>query len=383
MNAFQRIALVIGIVGIVLSLIGAVADPIHFFQAYLFAYLFAATSALGCLAILMIQFTAGGTWGLVMRRILEAGTLTIPLLALLFIPLLFGLPTLYPWARPEVVAQDALLQHKAGYLNVPFFIVRALIYFVVWIGLGLTLRRWSRKQDEVNDPEIRSHLQRLSIIGLLALTLTGTFALTDWVMSLEPDWASTIYAMMVAMGGLLAAFALVIAVLNWLSGNSPMGNLISPQVSTDLGNLLLAALMMWAYLAFSQYLVIWSGNLSGEITWYVRRIQGGWQWIALLIVLFHFALPFLLLLSRGLKRNLRRLGSVGVLLVVMHLIDTYWLVIPALQGTLQVNFLPIATVLGIGGLWTAAFIWQLRRLPLLPKYTLVDTSKTQEAAANG
>ncbi len=383
MSRLQRTALIIGILGLVICLIGAIIDSTRFFEGYLFAYLFAIMIAQGCLAVLMIQFTVRGAWGLVLQRILEAGAMTLPVLALLFVPLLFGLPTLYPWARPALVAQDALLQHKSSYLNVPFFVVRSAIYFAVWIGLALTLRRWSRKQDEANDPAVARRLQNLSIVGLLALVLTGTFALTDWVMSLEPDWSSTIYPMMVAMGGVLAAFALVIAVLARLEGSGLHGNLLTPQVSNDLGNLLLAALLMWGYLAFSQYLVIWSGNLSDEITWYVRRIQGGWEWLALLIVVFHFVVPFLLLLSRDLKRNLRRLGRVAAFLVVMHLFDTYWLVIPALESNIQLNLLAIAAVVGIGGLWSATFIWQLNQRPLLPKYSNVDVSSVQEAAAHG
>lgn len=379
-----RVALIVGIVGLALCVIGLFLDSAQVFQSYLFAYLFWAGIGLGCLGMLMIQFIVKGTWGIAIRRLLEAGAWTIPLLAALFIPLLFGMRVLYPWARPEVVANNALLQRKGAYLNIPFFVIRTAVYFALWSGLAYALRRWSRRADTERDPRLSQRLQNLSIGGALALGLTATFAMIDWVMSLEPEWSSTIYAIMVAMGGMLAAFALVVALLTRLRDYEPLTTLVTSAVLNDLGNLLLSGLLMWAYLAFSQYLVIWSGNLSDEIPWYLRRLDGGWQVVALIIIVLHFVVPFVLLLSPQVKRRAGSLGFVAVLLLVMHLVDTFWLVIPALrQSGFALSWTDITAPVGIGGLWVAVFLWQLKQSSLLPRYTVVDMTHNQEALTNG
>ncbi len=380
----QRIAVVVGIIGLVVCIVGLFVNSALVMQSYLFAYLYWVGISLGCLGLLMIQFTVKGTWGLAIRRLSEAGALTIPLMAALFIPILLGAGVLYPWARPDVVANDTLLQQKSVYLNIPFFIVRAVLFFALWSALAFTLRRWSLRGDTERDPGLVQRLQNLSIFGVIALSLTVTFAMIDWIMSLEPDWASTIYAAMVAMGGLLAAFALVVALLTRLRDYEPLSALVTPAVLNDLGNLLMAALLMWAYFAFSQYLVIWSGNLSDEIPWYLRRLDNGWQIVALVIVVLHFAIPFVLLLSPQVKRSARSLGMVAALLVVVHLVDAFWLVVPALrQNGLAFSLTDIAAPVGIGGLWMAVFLWQLKQDSLLPQYTEVNVVHSQEAATNG
>jgi hypothetical protein len=383
-DRFQRLALIVGIVGLALCVIGLFIDSTQVLQSYLFGYLFWVGIGLGCLGLLMIQFIVKGSWGVAIQRLLEAGALTIPLMAALFIPLLVGMRVLYPWARPEVVANDTLLQQKSAYLNVPFFIIRTAIYFALWSALAVTLRRWSRRSDAEGNPRLFQRLRNLSLFGVLALTLTVTFAMIDWVMSLEPQWSSSIYAAMVAMGGLLAAFALVVALLTRLRAYEPLTTFVTPAVVNDLGNLLLGGLMMWAYLAFSQYLVIWMGNLSDEIPWYLRRLDGGWQAVALLIVGLHFTVPFVLLLSTQVKRRAGLLGVVAALLFVMHIVDTFWLVIPALrQSGFALRWSDIAAPIGIGGLWIGVFLWQLKQSPLLPRPTVVEVVPTQEAVTNG
>lgn len=382
----QRAALIVGVVGLGLCVVGLFIDSAQVIQSYLFAFLFWVGIGLGCLGILMIQHVAKGAWGRAMRRFLEAGALTIPLMMALFIPILFGMGVLYPWARPEVVANDPLLQHKATYLNIPFFIIRTVIYFVLWSALAYTLRRWSRRSDDAaHDPGLFQRLQSLSILGAVVLTLTVTFAMIDWMMSLEPDWSSTIYAVMIATGGLLAAFALVITLLARFRNDEPLRAFLTPALLNDLGNLLLSALLMWAYLAFSQYLVIWTGNLSDEIPWYLRRLDSGWQIIALALVILHFVVPFVLLLLPQVKRNVRLLGWVAALLLVMHVLDTFWLVMPALRlNGFAFNWTDIAAPVGIGGLWVTVFLWHLKQSPLLPRDGTVDVPQHyEEAAANG
>jgi hypothetical protein len=360
-------ALAIGIGSMGLALAGTIVAPQQFFRSYLVAYLFWFGIALGSLAILMIYHITGGAWGAVIRRVLESATRTMPLLALLFIPLLFGLPDLYEWARPEEVAHDPILQHKSAYLNVPFFLARAAFYFLVWCIFAWFLSRWSQAQDETGDPAWVRRLENLSRGGLAALGITVTFASIDWAMSLEPHWYSTIYGILIAGGQILAAMAFVIPVAALLADDGPLSGVISAEQFHDLGKLMLAFVMLWAYFSFSQYLIIWSGNLTEEIPWYLRRLQGGWQWVGLALVVFHFAIPFVILLSRSLKRNARRLALVAMALVVMRFVDTFWLITPAFSpAAFSVHWMDLATVVGLGGIWLSAFVWQLKGRPLVP-----------------
>jgi hypothetical protein len=344
----------VGVVSLLLSLLLAVDDQSQFFRSYLFAYLFWLGVGFGCLAVLMLCHLVGGAWCAALRPVLEAGALTLPLLAVLFVPLAFGLRDLYVWARPEAVASDPLLQAKSPYLNISFFLVRAAIYLVAWGALAYFLSRRSSGQPD------HHRLPGLGAIGLIILSLTGTFAMIDWVMSLEPRWYSTVFAVMVASGGVLSAFAFAICarLVLWKRETWP-----DPSVLNDLGNLLLAFLMIWAYLAFSQFLVVWSGNLSQEITWYVHRLQGGWEWIALAIVVFHFAVPFVPLLSRSLKRNAQALRLIAALVLLTGILDVYWLVMPAFffETGLRIHWQDGVLLIGISGLWSAAFIWMARR----------------------
>jgi len=360
-------ALAIGVIGLVAAGAGAWIAPDRFFHAWLFAYVFWLGVALGCLGILMLQHVTGGAWGLTMRRFLEAGARTIPLMAVLFLPLLAGLGTLYPWARPEVVAHDELLQHKAAYLNVPFFLARAAAYFAIWTVLAWTLSRWSRRQDETGDGALTQKFQRLSAGGLILYVVVITFASTDWVMSLEPHWFSTIYGVMLMAGEVVAAFCFVIVIAVMLSGVKPLDRHMTPERVADLGTLLFTFVMVWAYFSFSQFLIIWSGNLPEEIPWYLKRLQGGWEWVGLSLIVLHFVLPFLLLLMRRVKRNARRLVSVAVGLFVMRLVDTYWMMAPATgREFLSVGWIDLAATVGLAGVWINLYLRQLAGAPLLP-----------------
>jgi hypothetical protein len=313
----------------------------------------------------MIQHVAGGGWGFVIRRPLEAGMMTLPLMAILFIPIIFGMPDLYSWARPEEVAESPLLQHKAPYLNVPFFIIRTVVYFANWIGLAYLLNKWSREQDD--NPDIGpARFQRLSGPGLALTALSITFASFDWMMSLEPEWFSTIYGFMFAVGAATAAFATGVIVLALLAQIKPLSEVVKVGHFNDLGNFLLASVMLWAYMSLSQYLIIWSANLPEEITWYIVRTEGGWQEVGLFLIVFHFALPFLALLSRGLKRRRQALAIVAGFILFTRLVDLYWLVVPAFYPSgLHLDWLNIVLPVGMGGLWIALFIWQLQRKSLV------------------
>lgn len=364
----RRLSLGFAAAGLIICAAGWFLRPVQFYHSWLFAWFFWLGVALGCLSIVMLQHVSGGAWGVVIRRLLEAGSRTIPAMGVLFLPLLFGLQALYPWARPDEVAADDVLLHKAAYLNVPFFLARAVIFFAAWSALAWILNRWSRHQDETGDPGLDRKFQALSGGGLVLLVLTMTFAATDWLMSLEPHWFSTIYPLLLIAGQGVSAFCVVIAAAILLSRAGPLAEAIRPNHLHDLAKLLFAFILVWAYFALSQFLIIWSGNLPEEIPWYLRRLQGGWQYVGLAVILLHFALPFGLLLSRRVKRHAGRLLGVAILVLVMRHIDLYWMVAPV--GSAEawpVHWLDIGAALGVGGLWIHLFTRQVSRMPLLPQ----------------
>jgi hypothetical protein len=362
-----KTALVIGVAALVLCIALGFRDPTQFFRSYLLAFVFWIGLPLGCGAILMIHYMIGGTWGFPLRRPLESGTKTFFLMVVLVLPLLFRLPVLYSWADPDKVQADPLLQYKHAYLNVPFFLVRTAIYFAAWLLITYFLNKWSREQDETGEAALTQRLRSLSGPGLLIFGLTITFACVDWVMSLEPHWYSTIYGMIFMMTEALAAMSVVTVTVIRLARQESLAGLVTPKLLNDYGNLLLVFTMLWSYLSFSQFLIIWAGNLREEIPWYMSRARGGWTSLALLLIIFHFAVPFLLLLSRFVKRRAEILGRVAVGLLVMSLADIYWLTAPAFDHAGPV-FHPTdwLAILGIGGLWLWRFASQLQGRPLLP-----------------
>ena len=369
LERLRRPALIAGGAGLGLAALLALAgDGGQFFRSYLLAYLFVLNIAVGCLSILMIHHLTGGYWGLAIRRLLEAGTRTLPWLAVGFLPLAIGLPYVWPWARPEA-ASDAILQQKRLYLNPAFFLVRAAFYFAVWILLARALNRASLAIDAGTDYLRTSRrLRSLSGGGLVLMGLTITFASVDWGMSLDPHWMSTIWGLLFMVGQALSALAFVVVIVCFQGAATPLAPLLRhTPVLHDLGKLLFAFVMVWAYVSYSQFLIVWSGNLPEEIPWYIHRLHGGWQGLALMLVVFHFAFPILLLLSRNTKKNPRLLGSVAAALLFMRLVDLVWLVGPELHGPGLLAYpLHAAALFGLGGLWWFAFTRELAERPLLP-----------------
>jgi hypothetical protein len=360
-------ALIFGAVFTVLLLIGAFFGSAQFFHAYLVGFIFWIGITLGSLALLMLQHLTGGAWGLVIRRVLEASTRTLPLMLILFIPIIFGLKQIYPWTNPRFMNETQALQQKAHYLNPSFFVMRAAIYFAFWSLLALTLNWLSLEQDRTAQTRIRKQLQMISGPGLAFLIISITFAAIDWVMSLEPGWSSTIFGLIFVASWSLSALAFTIIAMSWLSQRPPMDRVAHPRHFQDWGNLLLTLVMLWTYFAFSQYLIIWSGNLVEETTWYVARKHGGWGVIALAIVILQFAFPFLALLSRASKRSSEKLAILAVLILVMRVIDVIWLIEPAFNPErFHLSWMDIVAPIGIGGLWLATFAWQLQKRALLP-----------------
>jgi hypothetical protein len=363
----EKRALTLGLAALVICVAGGFHSPTQFFRSYLLGYIFWLGVALGCAAILMLHHLVGGSWGFPIRRMLESGTRTLLLMAAFTVPLLFGLRQLYVWASSASAHAQMAIEEKALYLNIPFFVMRTVIYFAAWILLAHFLNKWSFEQDRTANPGLTHRLQSLSGPGLLIYGLTVTFASIDWVMSLEPSWTSTIYGMIFMVTQALSAMAVVIVVTLLLSKTKPLSDLISPLALNDLGNLLLTFTMLWAYLSFSQFLIIWSGNLPEEITWYAARATGGWAWVAVVLIVFHFAVPFLLLLSRFVKRRIRLLAAVATGLIFMSLIDLFWLMAPAYdRAGPQFHWMDWMAVIGIGGVWFWRFVSQLKRNPLVP-----------------
>ncbi len=365
-NRVQRWALIVGVIALVICVVGAFFNPEQFFSAYLAAYLFYFGLAIGSLAIFMIYSITGGAWGFLIQRILEAGMRTLPYLALLFIPLFFGLRHLYIWARPEEVATYADLQHKQVYLNIPFFCARAVAFFAIWIVIAFILSRWSRKQDESDDVRLGLWQAKLSGPGLVILGITITFAAVDWLMSLQPKFHSTIFGPLVMAGQITSAQALALVVLAWLAPRSAPADVLSHEVVGDLGNLLFTFLILFTYMAWFQFMLIWIANLPYEVIWFNPRSSGFWLVVTWALLIFHFTVPFFLLLMRDVKHHLPRLARVAALLLVMQLLWQHYLVVPVFSArNLIQHWMDFVMPIALGGLWLASFLTELKRRPLL------------------
>lgn len=367
MSDFQKRAVIVGAAGLVALIASAFFDRKQFFQAYLFGWTFWTGIAVGSLALLMLQHLTGGGWGFVIRRVLEAATRTLPIMAILFVPVILGAHDIYHhWLDPDELAKHAVVKFKTPYLNLPFFIVRAVVYFGAWSALAFFLNKWSLAQDRTADNRYTKNMRVLSGPGMVALIVTVTFASVDWYMSLEPEWFSTIYGFIWVAAWTLSALAFVIAMMANLSKEEPMKRIVAPLHFHDLGKLLLALVMLWSYFAFSQYLIIWSGNLPEEIGYYIHRTHGGWGAVIIAIGILHFGAPFLFLLSRNFKRNPGKLVLVAVLILLMRVVDLIWMLVPAFKEEHRWIWLDLIALIGFGGAWLAVFTWQLSKRPLIP-----------------
>src|SRR3954468_10276665 len=365
----QRRLLLAGAAGAAVSPVGLFTNVQQFMQSYLMAYMLCLGVTLGCLALGMVHQLSGGAWGVVIRRPIGAASRTLPGVTLLFLPIAFGVRYLYVWTNADLVAHDEVLQHKHLYLNTPFFLVRAAFYFLVWNGISYLLNTWSLEQDRTGDPRIARRMQVLSGGGLVAYGLTITFASFDWLMSLEPHWFSTIYGVLIVGGQGLTAMAFLVTALVWLSGRRPLSDIVVPEHFHDLANLMLAFVKLWAYFSFSQYLIIWSGNLPEEIAWYLHRLQTGWRFVAITLVIFYFTVPFLLLLSRAVKRAPGTIVKVALAILAARLIDLFWLIAPEFhRNGISVSWMDIVLPLTLISIWVGCFLWQLRGRALLPVY---------------
>jgi hypothetical protein len=364
----QRGALIAGGIALLLAIFAAVKSPQIFYPSYLMGYLLILGLTLGSLGLLMLQHLTGGQWGIIIRRPLESATRTLPLLAVLFLPIVFGMKYLYgAWLDPERVHEEPLSAMQQGYLTQHGFCIRAIIYFVVWIGLMLIFNSWSRQQDvDQGNRALRRRFKMLAGPGIILYVFVMTFAAIDWVMSITPHWASTIYGFLFVAGQLISSMSLMIAVVVLLSRTAPMAGLIQKRHIHNLGKFLLAFVMLWAYFDFSQLLIIWSGNQPEEITFYRARLYGGWGTVAVIVLIFHFFVPFFLLLSRSLKLNTRLLSKVAIYMIFMRLVDLFWMTRPEFTRHAFPSWIDLVVPVALIGLWLGFFAFNLQAMPLLP-----------------
>jgi hypothetical protein len=364
---FHKTALVIGAVGIIASIIAFFIDREQFFHSWLTAYMYWLTLGLGGLFFTMLHHLVGATWSVVVRRLAEAIMSVLPYMFLAFLPIVFGMHDLYHWTHVEAVAEDKLLQWKSGFLNVPFFLIRALIYFGVWTLLSYLLRKTSLLQDNGHTPELSSKFVKISAPGMIAFALTLTFASFDWVMSLDPHWYSTIFGAYIFAGAAVAVLAFMPLVIIYLQKRRVMAETITVEHYHDLGKLLFAFLIFWAYMAFSQYFLIWYGNIPEETIWYLHRWTGSWKAVTLVLVFGHFVIPFFVLITRGAKRNLAVLKFFAIAMLIMHYIDLHWLVMPSLHPHgFHFSWIDLATMMAIGGVFAGRFWYSFTGRPLVP-----------------
>jgi hypothetical protein len=369
-HAWNRIPLA----GAVTALIGAgacailgAANPKQFLFSWLVSFLFFLSLALGALFFVLIQYAAQGGWGIVLRRIAETIFATMPVMAALFIPVVLGLRDVYSWSVPGAADHDALLHWKAPFLNVPFFLLRAAIYFGCWSFIALLYYRLSRSQDASGDHAVSARLRRLAGPSIIVLALTQTFASVDWIMSLTPHWYSTIFGVYFFAGSFVGFVALLSIVAVAMRRAGLLDTFISPEHLHDVGKFLFAFTAFWAYIAFSQFFLMWYANIPEETIWYKTRLEGSWQAVSLLLMAGHFAVPFFFLMGRDVKRRGSTLALGGAWLLAMHYVDLYWQVMPTLHPDgLRPSALDAAAFLAIGGCFVASVGWLMRRQALVP-----------------
>lgn len=362
-----RRALVVGVLAAAVSAAGLVSSPAQFYRSYLVAFCLVLGVTLGSLAISMLHHMSRGAWGLVIRRILEASSRTLPLVALFAVPLVIGLKYVYPWADPARVASDELLRHRAAYMNPTGVVLRLALCLAAWSFFAFALSRLSKRQDAASGEGVERRMQLLAAPGLAVYCLLISIVSIDLLMSTDAHWYSAIYGIYIVGGQAIAGMAFTILAALFLARREPFRSAVQERHVHDWGKLLFAFTMLWAYFSVSQLIIIWSGDLPEEITFYKARVSGGWMLVSLALALFQFAVPFVFLLSANLKKNLRKLSAVALLVLVMRWVDLYWLVAPTFHPEgLTLHWLDLTLPVALFGLWLAAFVRELGARPLLP-----------------
>lgn len=375
-NRIGNIALAVGVVGTIGWAAGWYMQPEQALRSWLLGFIFWAGISIGSIGVLMLQYLTGGAWGVVIRRIAEAGSRTLPIILILFLPIAAGLTHLYEWTH--LPADDHVVQHRGWFLTTESWWLRSAVYFAIFFVMMYLLNKWSAAQDNAKDYEESAQwltrASRFSGPTMVIFALTVTFAAVDWMMMLDPHWFSTIWGLLFVAGWALSCFCFSVMVMAFLSDKAPMNRVLGKRHFHDIGKLMLALVMVWAYFNFSQFLIIWSGNLPEETGWYLVRMKGTWGWIGGVLIVFHFAFPFLILLMQDFKRKAKLLATLAAFILVMRLIDMFYLIGPSPRidqsgiepGAFVLGWTDIAAPIGIGGIWLWYFIWQLKKRPLVP-----------------
>lgn len=367
-SGIERTCGVIGALGLLLCCAGYFTNHEQFFQSYLFAFIYWSGFGIGGLGILLLNNVVGGKWGVTTRSLLIAAMRTLPIIFVLLLPILFlGLKDIYPWTHPDLVSHNEYLWHRKGYLNIPFFLIRVVIYFAIWVFWGWRVNKMADNQDATGDVTLLVRMRQFSAPGLLIFVLTASFAYIDWVLSTDVQFYSTVYGAMILIGDVLQTFALTIIVLILASKTDRFGGRVNSSLLHDLGNLMFAFTIFWTYLSVSQLIIIWPADLPQEIQWYLVRVRGGWTVIAAGIAIVMFAVPFLALLSQARKQNPNRLIRVAIWILCARAIDIFWIVEPTYRNKgFALYWTDFAAFIGVGGIWLFVYLGQLRRRPLLP-----------------
>ncbi len=362
-------AALVGVVGIAASLALGLqpGQQESFFNSYVVSFAYFLSICLGALFFVLLQHLTGSGWSVTIRRIAEGVSATLPLMAVLFVPILLGMHELFPWSRADAVGTDHLLQHKSPYLNVPFFVVRWIIYLGVWLLCAWYFRRQSLKQDSTGNYQTTITMTRVSAPAMVLFALTITFAAFDLLMSRDPHWYSTIYGVYYFSGGALGFFALLPLLAIFMQSQERIQHAVTAEHYHDMGKLIFAFVVFWAYIAFSQYMLIWYANIPEETSWFLRRQSSAWTPVSLFLVIGHFILPFFLLISRKVKRRRSTFALGALWILAVHYVDIYWLVMPEVTtASIGFSLFHVTTFVGIGGLFVAAFAFSLRRCALIP-----------------
>lgn len=365
----QQRAFLVGGIALLLAVFGWIKFPEQFYKSYLMSYMLIFGFALGSLGLVMLQHLTSGLWGIMIRRPAESATRTLPLLLVLFLPIFFGMRTLYfRWIDPAETAREPLSKMQQWYLTPHNFVLRAAIYFAVLLLLMFIFNSWSRKQDiNRDDRSLRRRLKVLAGPGIILYVFVMSFAAIDWVMSISPHWASTIYGFLFVAGQLISSLSLMIAMIVMMASAEPFASIMKPRYLHDLAKLLFAFNMLWAYFGFSQLLIVWAGNQPEEITFYHSRLYGSWGIVAVIVLIFHFFVPFFVLLPQDVKRSTRWMPKIAMWMIFMRLVDLFWLTRPefAPHGV-QFSWLDLVVPIALISLWLGFFAWNMKREPLFP-----------------
>ncbi|MEX2602166.1 MAG: hypothetical protein WD355_10985 [Balneolaceae bacterium] len=356
-----------GIAGLIASGVGYFLNPEQFFFSYLTSFTFFASFALAALIMVMFHHITRSSWGTVLRRIPETFASNLWIWGIFFIPVILGISTLYGWANPEYVAGDPIMEGKVPYLNRPFFIFRQVLYFTIWGWLGYRLHKISTEMDRTRDWGLTTLLRKISAPGILIFALTIAFASFDWLMSLDAHWFSTMFGVYFFAMSFQAFFPMLILLIFWLQKRDILANTITKSHIYDLGAWTFAFTVFYAYIAFSQFLLIYYANISEEVLWFYHRMEGSWIILFWSLLIGRFILPFILLLNRDTKHSRTLLKITSVLIVVMHIIEIHWIVMPTIHHHgIQVSWLDITTLIGLGGIFFGLFFQRFRKYKMIP-----------------